>query len=188
MTCPLSLFFFPPPPGPGMSGRAFLGIPEERTCQVVHYVYAALGILRNIKLRLCVASIAGPLLGAVGRLAGLVDTGLSVPLSGPLASRRRHRAGFRAPRIMRRQLSAYSGCCQFGTPKRPRKSDLAGERLRRAGLRRRLRRAGPPAAPAAGFRGYISGVSGPPPPLENLRLGTINFLKVATSPTRSTRL
>ena len=96
------------------------GIPEERLCQVVHYVYAALDILRNIKLRLCVASIAGPLLGAVGRLAGLVDTGLSVPLSGPLASRRRHWAGIRAPR-MRRQLSAYSGCCQFGTPKRPRK-------------------------------------------------------------------
>ncbi len=77
-------------------------------------------------------------------------------------------------RRMRRQLSAYSGCCQFGTPKRPRKSDLAGERLRRAGaLRRRMRRAFGPQV-----RGYISGVSGPSSSPENLRLGTIKSQKI----------
>jgi hypothetical protein len=42
---------------------------------------------------------------------------------------------------MRRGLPADPGCCQFGTPKGPVKGDLADERLRRAGLRRRLRRA-----------------------------------------------
>jgi hypothetical protein len=119
---------------------------------------------------LCVASIGGPLLGAVGRLAGLVDTSLSVPLSGPLASPgpgRWHWAGIRAPR-MRRQLSAYSGCCQFGTPKRPRKSDLAGGG----------RASGGACGGPSGVHFYISGVSGPSSSPENLRLGTIKSQKV----------
>ena len=66
----------------------------------------------------------------------------------------------------RRLHTGGSGTRKFDLPMGPLIKKLAGERLRRAG---------PPAAPAAGFLGYISGVSGPSSSPENLRLGTIKF-------------
>ena len=111
--------------------------------------------------------VGGLGIGSVARQAAQLSAsgwrGRGVPT---VTARHCQRATRPDPGRGRRLHAGGSGTRKFDLPMGPLKKKPAGERLRRAG---------PPAAPAAGFLGYISGVSGPSSSPENLRLGTINL-------------